>query len=64
MDISRQERKQMIATLLRERAGYEARGDKGGVAAVDAELARYGHEAAAPAKKAERRPASKNVETR
>ncbi len=63
-DVSQQERAQMIATLLRERAGYEARADKGGVDAVDAELRRYGHEAATPAKRSERRPAQKNVEKR
>ena len=46
-----------IAALLEERRGYEAAGDDGAVAGVDAELARVGHKAKTPAKRAERRPA-------
>lgn len=52
-------RRSIIAALLRERRAYEIHGDKGGVKAVDAELRRLGHEAAPPAKRAERRPAPK-----
>jgi len=47
----------IIAALIRERAGYEAQGNEEGVAAVDAELRAFGHKAAAPAKRAEIRPA-------
>lgn len=46
----------MIAALLRERASCEARGLVGRVKLIDAELARYGHEAAPPEKRAEKRP--------
>lgn len=56
---SDEERKAMIAALLRERRGYEIHGDEGGMAAIDRDLKRLGHEAAAPPKRAERRPAPK-----
>ena len=55
--------KQYIRGLLDERRGYVARGDDARVAGVDAELKRVGYEAKAPAKRAEKRPATK-AETR
>ena len=45
-----------IAGLLRERAGREQEGDEKSVKVIDAELRRVGHKAAAPAKRAEKRP--------
>jgi hypothetical protein len=54
-DTKEQERA-YIAGLLAERAGLEQKGDDEAVKAVDAELKRMGHEAAAPAQRAERRP--------
>jgi hypothetical protein len=39
------ERQSLVAALLRERAGLEQKGDTDGVAAVDAQLRHYGHEA-------------------
>lgn len=45
-----------IAGLLRERAGREQDGDKESVSKIDAELRRVGYKAAAPAKRAEKRP--------
>lgn len=47
-----EERAATIAALIREKAGYEARGDKDGIAAVDAELERIGANAAPSAKRA------------
>ena len=44
-----------IAALLRERAGLVIAEDEEAIAAVDAELARVGHKAKAPAKRAEKR---------
>ena len=63
--------KEYIAALLYEREGYEHRLEtaeeegndemateqKGNIAAIDKELKRVGHEAKAPAKRAETRPA-------
>lgn len=57
---SNEERKAMIAALLRERASCEQRGLPERVKLIDAELARYGHEAAKPAERAERRPAPRS----
>lgn len=54
--VSDQERRAMIAALLHERESCEKRGLGDRVALIDAELARFGHGAAAPAKRAERRP--------
>lgn len=56
---SNEQTAQYVAALLDERRGYEARGDEAGVAGVDAELERVGRKAKTPAKRAERRPASK-----
>lgn len=47
----------LIASLLRELAGYEAAGDKDNVRGVKNELSRLGFKPAAPAKRAEKRPA-------
>ena len=51
--------KEVIESLLRELAKYEAAGNEDNVRGVKNELARLGHKAAAPAKRAETRPASK-----
>lgn len=50
-----------IIGLLREKQGYEAKGDADGVRAVEAELARVGHEAAPPAKRAVKRVTAKGA---
>jgi hypothetical protein len=57
--VSDLERKHMITALLREREQLVRRGLDERIKLVDAELARYGHQAAAPAKRAERRPATR-----
>ena len=48
----------IIASLLRELAKYEAWGDEDNVRGVKNELARLGWKPAAPAKRAETRPES------
>lgn len=63
-NVSNEEKKQMIAALLYERASCEARGLEDRVKLIDAELKRYGHEAAAPARRAERRPAQQGRQSR
>ena len=56
---------EVIDSLLRELAKYEGRGDEDNVRGVKNELARLGWKPAAPAKRAETRPAAKVVkETR
>lgn len=50
--------KEVIESLLRELAKYEARGDEDNVRGVKNELARLGWKPAAPAKRAETRPAA------
>lgn len=63
--VSDQERAAMIAALLHERESCEKRGLEDRVSLIDAELARYGHGAGAPAKRAERRPgAGRGAQTR
>ena len=52
---------EVIESLLRELAKYEARENEDGVRAVKNELSRLGWKPAAPAKRAETRPAA-NVE--
>jgi hypothetical protein len=47
----------IIASLLRELAAFQEAGDEENVAGVKAELARMGFKPAAPAKRAETRPA-------
>jgi hypothetical protein len=49
--------KEVIESLLRELAKYEQRGDETNVRGVKNELARLGWKPAAPAKRAETRPA-------
>lgn len=51
-----------IAALIRERDGYERVGNKTGVADVDAELERVGHNAKPPAKRAKKMTAPKGTE--
>ena len=53
----------LIAGLLRELVGFEAREDEANIKGVKDELARLGWKPAAPAKRAETRPAAKK-ETR
>jgi hypothetical protein len=55
---TKEQRKDYVAGLLRERGGAVAREDDEHIAAIDAELKRMGHEAKAPAKRAESRPAA------
>jgi len=52
----------IIASLLRELSKYEAREDEDNVRGVKNELARLGWKPAAPAKRAETRPAAKGEE--
>lgn len=52
-----------ISGLLREKRGYEVKGDADGVKAVQAELERVGYKAAPPAKRAQKRVTAK-AETR
>jgi len=49
----------IIASVLRELSKYEAREDEDNVRGVKNELARLGWKPAAPAKRAETRPAAK-----
>ena len=56
-------RDSLIAGLLRELVGFEAREDEENIRGVKNELARLGWKPAAPAKRAETRPAEKK-ETR
>lgn len=49
---SKEQKAEHIRALLAERKGYEIHGNKDGLAAVDAELKRLGHEAKPPAKRA------------
>ena len=50
----------IIASLLRELAGYQAAGDEENAMGVKAELERMGFKPAAPAKRAETRPAAES----
>ena len=50
--LTKEQTKDMIAALLREREGYERYGNPDGVKQVDAELERLGHKAKPPAKRA------------
>jgi hypothetical protein len=52
--MNNEQKKAYIAALLYERQGYERYGDKAALDAVDAELARVGHEAKAPAQRSTR----------
>jgi hypothetical protein len=51
-------RDSLIAGLLRELIGFEAREDEANIKGVKDELARLGWKPAAPAKRAETRPAA------
>lgn len=64
--MTNEQRAAQIKALLHERSVYEKRGNAVGVAEVDDELRKIGHEGATPAKRAERRPSarSKAKETR
>lgn len=54
--MTEEDRADRIKALLRERAGYEQRGNQARVDAVNAELTRLGHGASAPQKRADKRP--------
>ena len=54
----------IIASLLRELAKYEAQGNEDNIRGVKNELARLGWKPAPPAKRAETRPAADEKETR
>lgn len=61
--MNKQQKQEYIAALLSERAGYVRYGNEAGVQDIDAELARLGHDAKPPAKRAEtmdRKGASKS----
>ena len=64
MSMTSEQRAATITALIEERRGYEAQGDTDKVEQVNAELRAYGHEAATPAQRAEKRPARRKVETR
>ena len=59
-NVSREERAAMIAALVREREGCIRRGLDERAKLIDAELARYGHEAEKPSERAEKRPSSRS----
>jgi hypothetical protein len=56
--MTNEERAAYIAAMIEERRGTVARGMDDRTAAIDAELARVGHEGATPAKRAAKRPAA------
>lgn len=51
--MNKQQKETYIAALLNERKGYVTYGNEAGIADIDAELARLGHEAKPPAQRAE-----------
>ena len=59
--MTNEERTATIGSLLRERAGYEARGQTERVAQVDAQLRLLGVEAKIKSERAERRPSVKRA---
>lgn len=59
-----QENAKQIAALLRERDMAETRGDRDAVNAIAGELSRLGATAAAPAQRAQKRPAPKRDKRR
>lgn len=58
--LTEQQRKEHIGALLRERSHNEARGKP--TVEIDDQLQRYGHQAAAPAKRAATRERKQGVE--
>jgi hypothetical protein len=61
--MTNEQRRQEIIGLLHERSIFEKRGDTASVELVNEQLRYLGHQAAAPVRRAERRPAAKK-ETR
>ena len=59
-----EQRAAQIRALIEERRGYVERGQDDRVAQVDAELARLGAAGSAPAKRSEKRPATRRGESR
>lgn len=57
-----QQRKALIAALLREREGYARHNQEDRVAAVDAELSRLGHNVKPPVKRAVKMKAPERTE--
>lgn len=61
-DLTKEQRKDRIASMIRERAAVEARGGEdceAKLAHIDEQLAYYGHQATPPVKRSETRPAVK-----
>lgn len=58
LGLDSEQTKDRITALLAEREGYVRYGRDDKVTEVDAQLAALGHKAAAPAKRAEKRPRS------
>lgn len=61
MGMTDEQRKAYIAGLIEERNGYLASGRKDRAADVEAELAKWGEEGAAPAARAEKRPRTRKA---
>jgi len=59
--VNDKEKAERLAGLIEERRGYENRGLKDRVAAVDAEIAKITGQAAPPAARAAKRPAPKTT---
>lgn len=57
-----EQKQEYISALLEERRGYEMFGNADGLAAIDAELARVGHKAKAPSKRASKMTAPERTE--
>lgn len=57
--MTNEQRQSYIKGLLHERHIYEKHGNKDGMAQVDEQLRRLGHEASTPMQRAERRPAKR-----
>lgn len=58
--MTNEQRQSYIKGLLHERHMYAKRGDEDGVAQVNEQLRRLGHEASTPQQRAERRPAKRD----
>jgi hypothetical protein len=62
--MTNEQRQTYITGLLDERRAAKVNGKADRVAAITAELARIGHEAATPAKRATKRPTTRKAATR
>ena len=61
MAVTNEQRSALITALLKERAGYEKRGNATGVAEVNEELRKIGATGEIPVSAAEKRPAVKRA---